>query len=329
MVGGDVKMIINKKKLGIFIVGIILVVGCLIGFSVYKKDVYKKQIYKEETTKFNKTASDLSKKLKLCESYSKTSADRHKPSEVAIYIAAINTATEASEKSNTQKKLDKSIKDLGIADTLFRSEEKTQPAQLLAMEKIATQKKKDSDNLRANDINQMKVLLNKNDFDGSKEFITDSKSLNENEIKTLGIYIDAKQEYANEIQDDADHPNSVAPFSSGNYGRVADKLYYINPQYQGIYFNEIKNYAYKFTNDDKWEEGCANAVVSDAQIEDQMNSPEPAIGMTTDEVLSSKWGKPNKKNVTTTASGTSEQWIYDYYGYVYLDNGVVTTIQTN
>lgn len=36
----------------------------------------------------------------------------------------------------------------------------------------------------------------------------------------------------------------------------------------------------------------------------------PDIGMTEDEVLSSKWGKPKDVNRTTTAYGVSEQWVY-------------------
>lgn len=323
----------NKKKLIIIIVGIIVVVGSSIcgsiAYSSHKQDVYNKKVHKEKVAKLNKTASNLSKEITTCDSYSTTSADRHKKSEVSTYITAIANATNTSEESNTQEKLDKAIKDLSTADTLFRSEEKTQPAQLFAMAKIATKKKKDNDNLRANYITQMNALLNKNEFSEANQFISGCEALNKDEIKNLGAYIDGKQQYFIEVQDDADHPEYVAPNSSGNYVGVAVWLYSVNPDYQGIYANEIKNFVHKFTNDEKWEKGYADAEVSNAQIEDQANSPEPAIGMTSDEVLSSKWGNPNKKNVTTTADGTSEQWVYDSYGYVYLDNGIVTTIQTN
>jgi len=54
--------------------------------------------------------------------------------------------------------------------------------------------------------------------------------------------------------------------------------------------------------------------------------PEPAIGMTADEVIHSTWGYPNKKNITETASHTKEQWVYDD-GYIYLTDGIVTAIQ--
>jgi len=51
-----------------------------------------------------------------------------------------------------------------------------------------------------------------------------------------------------------------------------------------------------------------------------------SIGMSEMEVLESSWGKPNKINRTTRASGTSEQWVYDG-GYLYFENNILTAIQ--
>lgn len=66
----------------------------------------------------------------------------------------------------------------------------------------------------------------------------------------------------------------------------------------------------------------------------QRKEPEPArvrIGMREEEVLAS-WGKPGSVNKTMTASVTSEQWVYRNgtfrTHYVYLRNGIVTSIQT-
>ncbi len=53
---------------------------------------------------------------------------------------------------------------------------------------------------------------------------------------------------------------------------------------------------------------------------------DPKIGMTKDEVLNSTWGYPQKKNTTETLKGTREQWVYEK-GYIYLFNGIVTSIQ--
>lgn len=53
-----------------------------------------------------------------------------------------------------------------------------------------------------------------------------------------------------------------------------------------------------------------------------------AVGMSPDQVRKSCWGKPKMVNETTTARGSHQQWVYGG-GYVYLDNGVVTSIQTS
>lgn len=51
------------------------------------------------------------------------------------------------------------------------------------------------------------------------------------------------------------------------------------------------------------------------------------VGMDAAAVGKSCWGAPRKINTTTTARGTHEQWVYGG-GYLYLDDGVVTSIQT-
>lgn len=54
---------------------------------------------------------------------------------------------------------------------------------------------------------------------------------------------------------------------------------------------------------------------------------EAYIGMTAEELRNSKsWGEPDHINKTTTAYGVSEQWVY-YGRYVYLEDGIVTSIQ--
>ena len=54
-----------------------------------------------------------------------------------------------------------------------------------------------------------------------------------------------------------------------------------------------------------------------------------AVGMTRAQVYASCWGKPQKTNVTTTAGGDHEQLVYPGFQYVYLRNGIVTSIQTS
>lgn len=50
------------------------------------------------------------------------------------------------------------------------------------------------------------------------------------------------------------------------------------------------------------------------------------IGMSAQEVMQSNWGRPQKINRTVTARGTREQWVYGG-GYLYFENGILTTIQ--
>lgn len=54
---------------------------------------------------------------------------------------------------------------------------------------------------------------------------------------------------------------------------------------------------------------------------------DPLIGMTSEEIVNSTWGKPEKINKTTYAWGVAEQWCYKDNKYVYLENGSVVAIQ--
>lgn len=53
-----------------------------------------------------------------------------------------------------------------------------------------------------------------------------------------------------------------------------------------------------------------------------------AIDMTPQQVRMS-WGEPATINKTVSASGHSEQWVYNSGSYVYFDNGAVTAIQVS
>lgn len=54
---------------------------------------------------------------------------------------------------------------------------------------------------------------------------------------------------------------------------------------------------------------------------------EPQIGMDETDVKLSSWGRPKKINKTTSKGGISEQWVYDNNKYIYLEDGIVTSIQ--
>ncbi len=96
--------------------------------------------------------------------------------------------------------------------------------------------------------------------------------------------------------------------------------------------------------------GCVRAPVVDQQytanvyqkdIEDQLGItrarqrqevcsrlPAPAIAMSTAQVLSSCWGKPDHAAESITAQGKQAVWSYPE-GYVYLSDGTVTKIVTS
>jgi hypothetical protein len=50
------------------------------------------------------------------------------------------------------------------------------------------------------------------------------------------------------------------------------------------------------------------------------------LGMTQQDVLDSSWGRPERVNRTTNRYGIKEQWVYPG-GYLYFDDGVLTSIQ--
>lgn len=92
---------------------------------------------------------------------------------------------------------------------------------------------------------------------------------------------------------------------------------------QGInatYLDLNQNYLYVKTNE-------ANIENMEDQYQVQINRVEPSIGMTADEVKESTWGEPIKINKTTTEYGVDEQWVYNDYKYIYLEDGIVTAIQ--
>ena len=64
----------------------------------------------------------------------------------------------------------------------------------------------------------------------------------------------------------------------------------------------------------------------DAAERNKIKNSKPTIGMTASEVRQSKWGYPDRINKDTYSWGTHEQWVYDHYGYVYLENGIVRSV---
>jgi hypothetical protein len=63
------------------------------------------------------------------------------------------------------------------------------------------------------------------------------------------------------------------------------------------------------------------------EIVDKFSHPSPKIGMSADQALETNWGTPEKKNVTVMAGHRSEQWVFPDRGYLYIEDGVLRTIQ--
>lgn len=54
-----------------------------------------------------------------------------------------------------------------------------------------------------------------------------------------------------------------------------------------------------------------------------------SVGMTRAQVYASCWGKPQTINKTVGSYGTHEQLVYGGSNYLYLENGIVRSIQTS
>ncbi len=68
-------------------------------------------------------------------------------------------------------------------------------------------------------------------------------------------------------------------------------------------------------------------ALQEKKLKKEKKSRGVSIGMTTEEVLQSSWGKPKDINKTITDYGTREQWVYANYNYLYFEDGVLVTIQ--
>jgi hypothetical protein len=82
---------------------------------------------------------------------------------------------------------------------------------------------------------------------------------------------------------------------------------------------------------------CKEGTQGDIETQTQVHRSPPkasqsktgvSIGMTAEDVRNSSWGKPKSINETITTRGKHEQWVYGG-GYLYLENGVLTSIQTS
>ncbi|MFJ8063298.1 hypothetical protein ACIQYS_01520 [Psychrobacillus sp. NPDC096426] len=81
-----------------------------------------------------------------------------------------------------------------------------------------------------------------------------------------------------------------------------------------------------------------NTIIENAEVEKSNSIPtstkqpivltsyEPKIGMTAQQVYDSSWGYPNDQTKSTTASGTTEMWVYPENNYIHFKDGKVVSI---
>ena len=182
------------------------------------------------------------------------------------------------------------------------------------------------------------LMINTN---GSFEFENDFKSTS---VHTIFAYKSTANEYTSETEltcykydgdtkkllETADDPED------NNYGRNTSDLNNILDRTAislttiGISLDSLGFTSYEPDMDharknaalyDKNEE-----LKNEAAAKKAAENAEPEIGMTKDEVLNGLWGEPDKKNIDEYEWGTHEQWVYDNRGYVYFEDGVVTSI---
>ncbi|KGE16617.1 hypothetical protein [Paenibacillus wynnii] len=122
---------------------------------------------------------------------------------------------------------------------------------------------------------------------------------------------------------------------SGQNGDDEMMFYYLNEipiNYNGKLSDLILKQKLQLKTKEEWAKDYINqrkykSVKSSNEKEAESLLTSPSIGMSANELLNSKWGKPKDINKTITEYGTSEQWVYSDYRYVYLEDGIVTAIQ--
>ena len=57
--------------------------------------------------------------------------------------------------------------------------------------------------------------------------------------------------------------------------------------------------------------------------------PAVAVGMTVAQVYKSCWGKPKSINTSVLGTTKTEMLLYEGYNYVYVENGIVKSIETS
>ena len=111
--------------------------------------------------------------------------------------------------------------------------------------------------------------------------------------------------------------------SSGDKREIQDVASLVHPDYyNGMMADTIIEIVYRHMSREEWMEiyNKANGIYMG----------EPIIGMTKQDIIDkTTWGRPTKINKTENINGVSEQWVYPNHQYLYIEDGILTSISTS
>ncbi len=146
------------------------------------------------------------------------------------------------------------------------------------------------------------------------------------ELIRKGDFLTLRKETAQKVTLDTDNNAIYNYLSALEYQRrgirsaMIISLSHIALPFQGLLSGEITD--------------MVNTNVAEIQLMSNLLSgktsvgkPKPYIGMTTEEVLATTWGKPSQVISNQTAQGKEEQWEYPMNKVIFIENGFVASIK--
>lgn len=142
------------------------------------------------------------------------------------------------------------------------------------------------------------------------------------------------EKYGDEIDDDyttieffyctGDSEYAVSGYFSDMISEEDDITKGVNNLANGL--SSYRKYYRSFEASEQANQKQLEEELTEKQQDNAIKNSIPKVGMTSSEVRKTKWGSPDKINKDTYSWGTTEQWVYDDYGYVYFKNGIVTSV---
>lgn len=182
----------------------------------------------------------------------------------------------------------------------------------------------------------IQLVLNK-DYDTLDSQTKNQSNEVQKDYNNIAFALKNYQE-AQKIEDNGEYYSGVETDQQMKYYSIEKALQDVKyiPTKIKKQIEEVKNTSIQkdeyYTNIVSDQQDKRNAEQKQADLEDKADqrTADPhqvEIGMTKEEVLTEGWGRPEDVNRTTTANGTSEQWVYSGYRYLYFEDGILVTIQ--